>query len=90
MNQDSPGPQAGGTTGTGGTVAGIGTIAVRPRTVDDTHDLLYCRCAHPMHPEHVEKRRGVMLERYRCPQRRWWNAWHHPYAWAAPREGVPS
>jgi hypothetical protein len=87
MNQDTPGPQAGGTTGIG-TVPG--PIARAPHVLEDTHDLLYCRCAHPMHPEHVEKRRGVLLERYRCPQRRWWNALHHPYSWAVPREGIPS
>lgn len=85
MNQESPGPQAGGTTVT---VAAGGRIA--PHVLEDVHDLLYCGCGHPMHPDHVEKRHGMMLERYSCPQRRWWNAWHHPHAWAVPREGVPS
>ena len=87
MNQDSPGHQAGGTTAdAGGVVAG--PLKLRPQTVEDIHDLLYCGCGHPMHPDHVEKRRGIMLERYSCPQRRWWNAWHHPHAWAVPRERV--
>ncbi|MFL5383134.1 MAG: hypothetical protein ACJ8GN_11505 [Longimicrobiaceae bacterium] len=88
MAQNSPGSQAGGTTAAGDTAAAA--AARSGQVVEDVHDLLYCRCAHPMHPEHVEKRRGVMLERYRCPQRRWWNGLHHPYAWAVPREGVPS
>ena len=87
MNQDSPGPQTGGTSGTVGTG---GILTPRPRTVDDTHDLVYCNCTHPLHPDHLEKRRGVMMERYTCPRRRWWNAWHHPHAWMAPREGIPS
>jgi hypothetical protein len=82
MDQDSAGTQLGG-----------GTITPVPRpqpTSADKLHLLYCGCGHPMHPEHLEKRRGVMLERYHCPQRRWWNAWHHPHAWMAPRENVPS
>jgi hypothetical protein len=52
--------------------------------------LIYCRCGRPMHPDHLEKRRGVMMERYSCPVERWWNTWMHPHAWMAPREGVPS
>jgi hypothetical protein len=61
-----------------------------PNLDDDIPELLYCGCGHPMHPDHLEERRGVMLERYTCPRRRWWNAWHHPHAWMAPREGMPS
>ena len=87
MTQNRPGSQAGGTTGT---AAPANTSVQTPHVVEDVHDLLYCRCGHPMHPEDVEERRGMMLERYRCPQRRWWNGWHHPYGWAVPREGVPS
>jgi hypothetical protein len=82
MNQDSAGLEGGSTSG--------GRIAAKPRVLNDTHDPVYCGCTHPMHPDHVEKRRGVMMERYSCPKRRWWNAWHHPHAWMAPREGVPS
>ena len=58
----------------------------RPKEVKDDPHLVYCRCSHPMHPDHLESRRGVMMERYTCPQRRWWNALHHPHAWMAPRE----
>jgi len=77
MNQDSAEPRSDG-----------GTPAQRPppREVKDNPLLVFCRCGHPMHPDHLEKRRGVMMERYSCPQRRWWNALHHPHAWMAPRE----
>ena len=51
---------------------------------------LYCRCGTPMHPDHLEEHRGMELERYSCPNRRWWNAFWHPYSWMEPREGVPS
>jgi hypothetical protein len=44
-----------------------------------------CRCSHPMHPHKVELRRGVKMERFTCPRRRWWNQWFHPNAWQAPR-----
>jgi hypothetical protein len=44
-----------------------------------------CRCSHPMHPHKVELRRGVPLERYKCPRRRWWNQWRHPNVWQPPR-----
>jgi len=86
MNQDKP-----GTTIEGGNTGGIGTTAqpvLRPTAAAD--HLIYCRCAHPMHPDHLEKRRGVMMERYSCPRERWWNTILHPHAWMAPREGVPS
>jgi hypothetical protein len=39
-----------------------------------------------MHPDNLEEKNGIKLERYSCPQRRWWNAWHHPRAWMAARE----
>jgi hypothetical protein len=84
MEQENPGAQA---------AAGTGGAAGRhpqPRTLSDTHDLVYCRCGHPMHPEHMEERHGMKMERYHCPQRRWWNGWMHPHAWMAAREGVPS
>jgi hypothetical protein len=45
-----------------------------------------CRCGHPMHPNRVELRRGVRLERFECPKQRWWNQWFHPYVWQPPRE----
>ena len=45
-----------------------------------------CRCGHPMHPDHVEKHRGQLMERYSCPRRRWWNAWRHRHAWMEPRD----
>ncbi|HEX5868998.1 MAG TPA: hypothetical protein VFY65_01210 [Longimicrobium sp.] len=46
-----------------------------------------CRCSHPMHPHRVELRRGVKLERFSCPKRRWWNMWRHPHVWQPPRHG---
>ncbi|HEV7588839.1 MAG TPA: hypothetical protein VGO40_12055 [Longimicrobium sp.] len=78
MKQDSAEAQLGGA-----------TSAAQPRPQPADHHLVYCGCTHPMHPEHVEKRRGVMMERYSCPKRRWWNAWHHPHTWMAPRDNVP-
>jgi hypothetical protein len=45
-----------------------------------------CRCGHPMHPNKIELRRGVRLERYECPRQRWWNSFLHPYVWQPPRE----
>ncbi len=45
-----------------------------------------CRCTHPMHPHKLEMRRGVQLERYRCPHRRRWNKFSHPDVWQPPRE----
>ena len=45
-----------------------------------------CRCGHPMHPNRIELRRGVRLERFECPRQRWWNGWLHPYVWQPPRE----
>jgi len=61
-----------------------------PSPHPDAPHQLYCRCGHPLHPDHLEKHRGIMLERYSCPQRRWWNAFWHPHAWMEPREDVPS
>jgi hypothetical protein len=58
----------------------------KPLEVKDTPHLVYCGCGHPMHPDNLEEKNGVKLERYSCPQRRWWNAWHHPRAWMAARE----
>jgi hypothetical protein len=86
MNQESPGSQL----GTGPIVANPGPITAipHPKPADTLH-LVYCGCAHPMHPDHLEKRRGIMMERYSCPRRRWWNHLAHPHAWMAPREGVP-
>jgi hypothetical protein len=89
MNQDSPGSQL----GTGPIVAGpivAGPIATMPKLEQtDIQYLVYCGCGHPLHPDHLEKRRGVMMERYTCPKRRWWNHLAHPHAWLAPRDGVP-
>jgi hypothetical protein len=84
MNQDKP-----GTTIDGGSSGGIGTVSM-PHPGRTTDPLIYCRCGRPMHPDHLEKRRGVMMERYSCPVERWWNTMLHPHAWMAPREGVPS
>lgn len=64
------------------------TRAAEPHA-DHPHQL-YCRCGTPMHPNHLEKHRGMMLERYSCPNRRWWNAFWHPYTWMEPRDHVPS
>lgn len=61
--------------------------AANPRT-GGAADMLYCRCGHPMHPDHLEHRHGMLLERYACPRRRWWNALWHPRAWLEPRDGV--
>jgi hypothetical protein len=49
----------------------------------------HCRCGTPLHPEHLEKHRGVMLERYDCPNHRWWNSMFHTQTWMEPRDGVP-
>jgi len=38
-----------------------------------------------MHPNKIEVRRGVQLERFECPRQRWWNMLLHPYAWLPPR-----
>lgn len=48
----------------------------------------HCRCGTPLHPDHVEKHGGKMLERYDCPNRRWWNSMFHTRAWMEPRDGV--
>ena len=68
-----------------------GRPAPKPRGgAPEHHFLVYCACGTPLHPDHVEKHRGLMLERYSCPRRRWWNATWHPHTWMEPREGVPS
>jgi len=41
-----------------------------------------------MHPDHVEKHRGLLLERYSCPRRAWWNFFLHPHSWMQPRDPV--
>ena len=53
-----------------------------------TEDTPHCKCGHPLHPDRPMKHRGVMMERYSCPRRRWWNGWWHPRAWMAAREGA--
>lgn len=91
MAENTPGTTDTSTTpGTSpGTKAAAG--AVKAREVSDRHPHgLYCRCGHPLHPDHIEMHRGLKLERYSCPQRRWWNALWHPHAWMEPREGVPA
>lgn len=45
-----------------------------------------CRCGHPTHPHRLERRRGVMMERYVCPRQRWWNNWWHTDHWLPPRD----
>jgi hypothetical protein len=64
--------------------------AAKPTPRPDAPHMVYCRCGTPMHPEHLETHRGQKVERYRCPNRKWWNGFWHPYAWMEPREGVPS
>jgi hypothetical protein len=59
---------------------------VAPKTVDAHDQWPVCRCGRPMHPNKIELRRGVRMERFECPAQRWWNRWHHPYAWLPPRE----
>ena len=90
MNQESPGSQLGtGPIVTGPINPGPIPPILHPESTDK-HLLVYCGCGHPMHPDHLEKRRGVMLERYSCPRRRWWNHLAHPHAWMEPRDGVPA
>ncbi|HEX2208200.1 MAG TPA: hypothetical protein VHG93_11000 [Longimicrobium sp.] len=72
----------------GPTVAGsaapaAAAVAPQHRSADDHWPI--CRCTHPMHPHRVELRRGVKMERFACPRRRWWNQWWHPYVWQPPR-----
>jgi hypothetical protein len=81
MKQESPGPSP--------TQGGSTTISPQAYPHPHAPHGLVCSCATPLHPDHLEKRRGVMVERYTCPRRRWWNAWMHPHAWMEPREGVP-
>jgi hypothetical protein len=68
----------------GGNVVAAESVAPPQAKADDHWPI--CRCTHPMHPARLEKRRGVLLERFKCPRRRWWNMWHHPYVWQPPRE----
>jgi hypothetical protein len=58
---------------------------VAPQHVHADDHWPICRCGHPMHPNKIELRRGVRLERYECPRQRWWNKWFHPYIWQPPR-----
>jgi hypothetical protein len=58
---------------------------VAPQHVHADDHWPICRCGHPMHPNKIELRRGVRLERYECPRQRWWNKWWHPYIWQPPR-----
>jgi hypothetical protein len=60
----------------------------RPKLQVDPQHLVYCRCGYPLHPDHIEQRHGKTMERYSCPERRWWNYWLHPHAWMGPREHV--
>jgi len=69
-----------------GTVAGKAAAKARESVHDQHPHQLYCRCGHPLHPDHIEMHRGMKLERYSCPKRRWWNAYWHPHAWMEPRE----
>jgi hypothetical protein len=87
MKQEIPG--SGIDSGANAGIAGAAAAMPRPQPVDDDHVLLYCRCGHPLHPVRLEKHRGMMLERYSCPQRRWWNHLLHPNAWVTPRDDVP-
>jgi hypothetical protein len=72
-----------------GTITAAGAAKAREIREPHSHQL-YCHCGHPLHPDHIEQHRGMTLERYSCPQRRWWNHLWHPHAWMEPREGVPS
>lgn len=60
------------------------SAAAPPQVHADDHWPI-CRCTHPMHPHKVELRRGVKLERFKCPRRRWWNGLKHPDVWQPPR-----
>ena len=79
---DTPGATPGGADRPGAAAA---AGAALPPTVDAHDQWPICRCGAPMHPNKVELRRGVRLERFECPRQRWWNAWLHPYAWLPPR-----
>jgi hypothetical protein len=58
------------------------------RTLHPREGWPVCACSTPMHPDRVDHKGGMALERYGCPRRRWWNAWWHPHAWLQPRAGV--
>ena len=62
------------------------TAPARPAADPDDEPWPVCRCGHPTHPHKLERRRGVMMERFVCPRRRWWNTWFHPAYWRAPRD----
>jgi hypothetical protein len=81
-------PQEGPTLGAvpAGPAAPVTPAPVTPQTVKADDHWPICRCGHPMHPNKIELRRGVRLERYECPRQRWWNSWLHPYVWQPPRE----
>lgn len=63
----------------------LGPIAAPQQVNADDHWPI-CRCGHPMHPHKIELRRGVRLERFKCPRRRLWNQWRHPNVWQPPRQ----
>ncbi|HKP76173.1 MAG TPA: hypothetical protein VJT67_11565 [Longimicrobiaceae bacterium] len=90
MANETPGntdPRMPGTDPGTVTAAGAAKAASRPVDVHDRHPhQLYCRCGHPLHPDHIEMHRGMKLERYSCPKLRWWNGHWHPHAWMEPRQ----
>jgi hypothetical protein len=65
----------------------VGTIS-RPKLEADPQHLMYCRCGYPLHPNDLETRHGKTVERWSCPERRWWNSWRHSNVWMAPREHI--
>ena len=71
--------------GPDGAGAAAAAAASLPKTVNADDHWPICRCGHPMHPNKIELRRGVQLERFECPRQRWWNMLLHPYAWLPPR-----
>lgn len=71
---------------TPGDAAGPAAAAQPPQMKPTGDHWPTCRCGHPMHPNKVELRRGVQLERFECPRQRWWNKWFHPYVWQPPRQ----
>ncbi len=67
------------------TAAGGSSAAGAHRATEDTP---HCRCTHPLHPDRTKTHNGVLMERYTCPLRRWWNFWKHLRVWMPAREGV--
>jgi hypothetical protein len=86
MSAPNEGPTADSVTPAGAADAvAAGAAAPGPPQMKSDDHWPICRCGHPMHPNKIELRRGVRLERFECPRQRWWNRWWHPYVWQPPR-----